>query len=69
MLSTPVLGYLVLSQDYVSSVVLFGIAGITDLVSAYSVLCIYSKVFIDTPFFMYEDCTVCYNVGIYEGKY
>ena len=59
MLSTPVLGYLVLSQDYVSSVVLFGIAGITDLVSAYSVLYIYSKVFIDTPFFMYEDCTVC----------
>ena len=33
-LATPVLGYLILTQDFVSSMALFGVAGITDLVSA-----------------------------------
>ncbi|XP_068681626.1 cardiolipin synthase (CMP-forming)-like [Montipora foliosa] len=34
-LSTPVLGYLILTQDFVSSMALFGVAGITDLLDGY----------------------------------
>ena len=31
-LATPVLGYLVITEDFVSSLALFGVAGITDMV-------------------------------------
>jgi len=33
-LATPVLGYLIVTEDFVSSIALFGVAGITDLVSS-----------------------------------
>ena len=31
-LATPVLGYLVITEDFASSLALFGVAGITDMV-------------------------------------
>jgi len=31
-LATPVLGYLIVTEDYVSSIALFGVAGLTDMV-------------------------------------
>ena len=31
-LATPVLGYLIVTEDYASSLVLFGVAGLTDMV-------------------------------------
>ena len=33
-LATPVLGYLVITEDFASSLALFGVAGITDMVGS-----------------------------------
>lgn len=44
-LATPVLGYLIVTEDYTSSIALFGFAGLTDMVR-------YNRTLINTIYFI-----------------